>query len=570
MMDGDGDVDMLHQEPSIIKCFSPIQNRKLPPPSTASICSLCPSMDLIVICRGDTLWIHRTVSWQRLATFQQDDVNISSVCWAPDGKSLAVAFSDGTIALHHVEALSSEEDTGQVQTLQLPNVKSLIWAHVGKPHASWILSETELERQVTWKYQSRYLDRASTFLPPSSYLVQEEENVGAAIMTHPSCQTPLSLLCATTRHEKLHLYLHGRYDIATLESLTPVESVCCTTDLSKLLILQSVSSRLTLYHLPALAEYKFPLQVISSLYCSMTSHLLAIELCMKELTASWRSSLKPLDTKLDALTRLLKNYDVSKDVCTVLHEYILVGSVEDDPVTSALEQFFSNVQMNDQLIQRLERSLVGAVANVETLARRGLLSPAKSLAYEAGDLQCEPLIDAKSTVDLQRATHLLVLSAEDVVARIVEARFRLRDLVSWLRSIGSQIKTRGTAPGSGQRENAKKRRVPHEVTERMASYLQGGGGVQGDGITESLIGISITVRHVVFFSFKCFMIDGSRPNPCLRKEFFSPDRDYMAGTRLGSPKSVDILGPKSIGKILMCHLRYGCCCVSNAHTASPS
>ena len=227
MMDGDGDVDML-QEPSITKCFSLIQNRKLPPPSTASICSLCPSMDLIVICRGDTLWIHRTVSWQRLATFQQDDVNISSVCWAPDGKSLAVAFSDGTIALQHVETLSSEEDNGEVQTLPLPNVESLTWAHVGKPHASWILSETELERQVTWKYQSRYLDRASIFLPPTSYLVQEDEAVGAAIMTHPSSQTPLSLLCATTRNEKMHLYLHGRYDIATLASLTPVKSVCCT------------------------------------------------------------------------------------------------------------------------------------------------------------------------------------------------------------------------------------------------------------------------------------------------------------------------------------------------------
>ena len=268
-----------------------------------------------------------------------------------------------------------------------------------------------------------------------------------------------------------------------------------------------------------------------------------------------------MDTKLDALTRLLKNYDVSKDVCTVLHEYILVGSVEDEPVTSALEQFFSNVQMNDQLIQRLERSLVGAVANVETLARRGLLSPAKSLAYEAGDLQCEPLVDAKSTVDLQRATHMLVLSAEDLVARIVEARFRLRDLVSWLRSIGSQIKARGTAPGSGQRENAKKRRVPHAVTERMASYLQSGGGVvQGDGITESLIGISITVRHLVLVCCMVHGINDLRSNHCFRKEFFSQDRDYMAGTRPGSPKSVDILGSKSIGKMPMLHLRYVLLC----------
>lgn len=493
-MDDDGDVAMAVQEHSTKQCFCSIQTRKLPSPSLPSICSLCPSMDLICLVRGDTLWFHRTVSWQRLATFQQDDCQVCSVCWAPDGRSLAVAFSDGTIALHHVEALSSDEYTGEIQTLSLPRVISLTWAHVGQPHPSWTLTQDEMERQITWQYQSRYLDRASTFLPPSSYHIQDQEEAAmASTMTHPSCQTPLSLLCATTLDEEIHLYLHGRYDIASLKCEISPKMTCCTSDLTKLLI-QGASSRFTLYHMPALAEYRYPLQVISSLYCSMTCHLMAIQQCMKEITAAWKSSLKPLDTKLSSLKRLLKNYDVPKDVRTVLHEYILVGSVEDESTTSALDQFFSNVQMNDQLIQRLERSLHGAVANVETLARRGLLSPARSLAYEAGDLQCgEPLLD--NHVELQHAASLLVLSAEDVVARIVEARFRLRDLVSWLRSIGSQIKARGTAPDSGQRENAKKRRVPHVVMERMAAYLAADDAVQLQdcSVTESLIGISITV-----------------------------------------------------------------------------
>jgi len=508
-MDVDGDVDML-TEHNTKQCFAPIQNRKLPSPSVPSVCSLCPSMDLLVLAVGDTLWIHRTVSWQRLATWKQDDCDVISVCWAPDGRSLAVALSNGTIVLHQVEALSSEEDSGELQTLALPHVVSLTWAHVGRPHPTWILTEDEIEREVTWRYQSRYLDRASTFLPPSSYHVQDEasEAVGAATTTHPSCHTPLSLLFATTKHEEIRLYLHGRYAIATLEcSELPVNMVC-TSDLAHLLVLGD-SSRLTLYHLPALAEYRYPLQVISSLYCSLTSHLVAIQQCMKEISAAWKSSLKPLDTKLESLKRFLKNYDVSKDVRTVLQEYILVGSVDDEPVTSALDLFFSNVQMNDQLIQRLERSLHSAVANVETLTRRGLLSPARSLAYEAGDLQSEPLISSNSSVELQRASNLLVLAAEDVVARMVEARFRLRDLVSWLRSAGSQVKARGTAPDSGQRENAKKRRVPHAVVERMACYLQG--NVEGtDSLTESLIGISVTVRLVrrrvlkYLESFTCF------------------------------------------------------------------
>jgi hypothetical protein len=224
----------------------------------------------------------------------------------------------------------------------------------------------------------------------------------------------------------------------------------------------------------------------------MTSHLQTIQQYMKEVAGAWKSSLKPLDVKLDGLKRNLTNYGVSKDVRSVLHQYLLVGSRDNQPVTSALDQFFQNVQMNDQLIQRLERSLHNAVSNVETLSRKGLLSPARSLAYETGDLQSS-LLHGSHT--LQQASHVLVLAVEDLIARIIEARFRLRDLVSWLRSAGSQVKARGTAPDSAQKENAKKRRVAQAVVERMACYLEkelpSGGG--GDSVTETLIGISITV-----------------------------------------------------------------------------
>jgi hypothetical protein len=218
----------------------------------------------------------------------------------------------------------------------------------------------------------------------------------------------------------------------------------------------------------------------------------AIQQSIKEVAGAWKSSLKPLDVKLEGLKQNLTNYGVVKDIRSVLHQFILVGSKEGQPITSALDQFFQNVQMNDQLIQRLESSLHNAVSNVETLARKGLLSPARSLAYETGDLPCELLHGSHS---LQQASHVLVLAMEDLVQQIIEARFRLRDLVSWLRSAGSQIKARGTAPNSAQRDNAKKRRVGQAVVKRMADYLARPCPGKGDSITESLIGISISVRH---------------------------------------------------------------------------
>jgi hypothetical protein len=90
---------------------------------------------------------------------------------------------------------------------------------------------------------------------------------------------------------------------------------------------------------------------------------------------------------------------------------------------------------------------------------------------------------------------MLTLATEDLIQQIMDARFRLRDLVSWLRSAGSQIKARGTAPNSAQRDNAKKRRVAQAVVKRVAEYLEKPCMGQGESMTENLIGISILVRH---------------------------------------------------------------------------
>jgi hypothetical protein len=83
----------------------------------------------------------------------------------------------------------------------------------------------------------------------------------------------------------------------------------------------------------------------------MTSHLQAIQQSIKEVAGAWKSSLKPLDSKLEGLKNNLTNYGFVKDIRSVLHQYILVGAKDNQPITSALDQFFQNVQMNDQLIQ---------------------------------------------------------------------------------------------------------------------------------------------------------------------------------------------------------------------------
>jgi hypothetical protein len=258
---------------------------------------------------------------------------------------------------------------------------------------------------------------------------------------------------------------------------------------------------MSLYHLPFLKEDRYPLQTIASLHSSIVSHLATLQQSIPEVLNSWKSSLKPLDTKLQPLQKLLLNYGVNdQPLGAILKQYILVGHTSDSSsVANAMDQFFTSVQMNDQLVQRMERSLHGSLANIESQARKGLLSPTQALSLQvqelAGLVQFHATTATSELKQLIEASHHLWVSVEALLTSMVQCRFRVRDLCGWLRSAGSQIKARGTAAQSVQRENAKKRRVPQAVLERLLTVLDTTTlPDKQTGLTEHLLNMTVSVR----------------------------------------------------------------------------
>lgn len=370
------------------------------------------------------------------------------------------------------------------------------------------------------RYQSGYVDQAKQFLPPSAYLQPTEEdeqrrhqeNTTATAL--PECKTPLSVLCVSTT-ETLELYLHGRYPLLTLDRNVSADEttflppqVVFSNDLSYMFV--HSQSHLSLYHLPFLKRDRYPLQIIASLHASITSHLSVLQQSTVEVLNSWKTSLKPLDTKLQPLLKLLHNYGVDdQPLGTILKQYILVGhTCESSSVANAMDQFFTSVQMNDQLLQRMERGLHSALANVESTARKSLLSPTQALCYDiqelAGHVQYHSPSSSGSKEALQQlinASHHLWISVEALILAIVKGRFLVRDFCDWLRSAGSQIKAKGTAYNSVQRENAKKRRVPQAVLERLMSTLNTAHISDSpdnlNGVSEHVLNLPVTVRAML-------------------------------------------------------------------------
>ena len=386
------------------------------------------------------------------------------------------------------------------------------------------------------------MDTTQFFLPPSGYLLPNDDDDDPHRLQDPTTttalpdsQNPLSVLCVST-HTTIELYLHGRYPLLHLDSLVAPSHVVLSHDLSYLLTASAHHSLLSLFHLPFLKQDRYPLQIVASLHASMKAHVTTLQQTVVECANSWKTSLKPLDTKLQPLHRLLANYGVDdQPLGVILKQYILVGHTsESSSVANAIDQFFTGIQMNDQLVQRMERSLHSALANVESQARKGLLSPTQALCYQVQELaghvrlhsnnMGDPTHDINNnnnnnhataavaaTTALQElitATHQLWISVHALLVSIVQGRLRIRDFCAWLRSAGSQIKARGTALNSVQRDNAKQRRVPQAVLERLLGtmntqpmMLETAAGTAGSSsspspsLSEHLLNISTSVSR---------------------------------------------------------------------------
>lgn len=532
----------MSESDDIKRCFTPIPSRRFMAPIVDATLQLCPSMDLMVFGLANSnaaaagssmLWLHRTVSGQKLATLsssidedEEEPAAMTHACWRPDGRLLALMDTQGHLRLYNIEDMlasdatpSSLSDTsmqpGLVSTLKLHSsaVTGVVWAHMGRPHPAWPQSDDELEQEASWESRRRYLDRQAVFLPPADYPPDHEsaaprrgEETWSVL---PTSQTPLSVL-GIASVKGLDLYLHGRYPILQGLELPwtagdPVDLVV-SMNLTHLLVRSRSSPRLALYSLPALTRERYNLQPISALSCAIANHLQTLTEGIQSVAASYKSSIKPMDIKLDALARLLHNYSLTGPLRDHLVPYILSGRTKAAPnLQAAMDQFFTGVQMNDQLLQRMERSLTVAVANVESQLRQAILRPAQALLYQVSELYglarllAEDHSDNDSTTALLRAEEArslfqwsseLFLRAEAALTELIDARFRLRDLVAWLRSTGSHIKAQGTAVGSVQRQNAQKRRASDAVVQRMLQYLQKPKAESNEACpTESVLGL---------------------------------------------------------------------------------
>ncbi len=493
------------------------------------------------------------------------------------------------------------------------SILSLQWQRINPIYKDWNKTIEEENEEVSWSFQSHYLDKATHFLPPCAYNATYPRNKYTSIDdelnslslhgssggggrrqasenfdTHndfdetidryrPKCETPLSVLFSVTAGNGIHLYLQGRYRLLSLPSPITLcnqsTSIKASSDLSCILISVKESiqhdnknlfenskyhhhshhqqqqqmqsgSNLILYSIPNIIKKRYQLQTITSSYCSIMSHLTTIHGGMNEASSAWSGALRQLDMKFDQLSTLLKKYGVMPSTSTTTIEkmavvrmellnYILGGhSKRSTDTSNAMDQFFTNPLMNDQLLQRLIRPLEANVAGVEGIIRKKILSGVRALMYDVGELhglvkvmniECTgynkyddededhnhaigedgdlPLMNGHTSLRLYEASEVLYFVAQQCVSQLVEIRIRLNAIMKWIRGTASQVKARGTAMDSVQRENARKRRVPATIVRKIADFLSTTLKSDGDDIDGVKRGSSECILGILFSDY---------------------------------------------------------------------
>lgn len=122
-----------------------------PVPSQIRIAEWNPEKDLLAMVTEDSKILLHRFNWQRLWTISPGKC-VTSLCWRPDGKAIAVGLEDGSVSLHNVE-------NGKL-------LRSMKSHSVAVVCLNWE-EEDENQTDANNKHMLPYEDRTFRFFPPA-------------------------------------------------------------------------------------------------------------------------------------------------------------------------------------------------------------------------------------------------------------------------------------------------------------------------------------------------------------------------------------------------------------------
>lgn len=376
-----------------------------PVASQIKIAEWNPEKDLLAMVTEDSKILLHRFNWQRLWTISPGRC-ITSLCWRPDGKAIAVGLQDGTISLHDVEngklLRSMKSHTVAVVCLN--------WEDDGGGE----ISDDKF-------HTSKYEDRTSRFFPPppraprapglvpgETGFMDESENLSQELSN--SSHQRFNILCSADKDGIINFSIFGIFPIGKIDihdfSVTfPLEKEHVDCKLLNASICKVALSK-DLCHLTVLCsgELQVPRHDLHGFHCLTLDtsiffkrrnelHQVAqqasniedltevIRASLSVMSKQWSDAMHTFHDKFDSLSNLIHDHGLDS---TPQEEFLsLLGGARTSP---AVHQFLLT-SLGEAGLKRIMKLVCGAGKDLQVIVLEHLQPAAEMIGFRLGELR---------------------------------------------------------------------------------------------------------------------------------------------------------------------------------------
>ncbi|KAL8249321.1 hypothetical protein R6Q59_006189 [Mikania micrantha] len=375
-----------------------------PVASQIKIAEWNPEKDLLAMVTEDSKILLHRFNWQRLWTISPGRC-VTSLCWRPDGKVIAIGLQDGTISLHDVE-------NGKL----LRSMKSHMVAVVC---LNW--EDDGGEEISDGNFVSKYEDRTSRFFPPAPRAPQvpglvpgetgfmdETENLSQELSN--STHQRFNILCSADTDGIISFNIFGVFPIGKIDihnfsvscSLANKHvdckllnaSICkvvFSKDLCHLTVLcsgelQVPDNNFRGFHCLTLGtsiffKRRFELHQVAQQASNIEDLTEVIRASLSVMSKQWSDAIHTFHEKFDSLSSLIHDHGLDS---TPQEEFLsLIGGARTSP---AVHQFLVN-SLGEPGLKRITKLVCSAGKELQVIVLEHLQPAAEMIGFRLGELR---------------------------------------------------------------------------------------------------------------------------------------------------------------------------------------
>ncbi|XP_019855536.1 PREDICTED: anaphase-promoting complex subunit 4-like isoform X2 [Amphimedon queenslandica] len=297
-------------------------------PSAILLSKWSPRMDVIALALEDGSVVLQRLSWDSVWSVDPGDTPVNALSWRPDGKVLAIGYSDGVL----IEVSIEKGEMLQKLKLGSSKITVLTWIEAPPPATMPPSSSVLLNKSNT-----SYKDNSVRFLPPLPLIENdemsddEEDNVthkesvpSSKYISHLSSMT---LLLAGDECGHIHIVIDGVLHITSLSLLSEGMTVSSIISLKMshnfcTLAAVSCNENNTLFYnlvdTSLLANKVNELHFVAVKYNHVLSVMAYVGDVIRAMTDAWEDGLLTVDKKMERYAKTLPS------CLQLMDEYIIL------------------------------------------------------------------------------------------------------------------------------------------------------------------------------------------------------------------------------------------------------